>query len=256
MTLRRIGQSAVVAALIGQMCLGYAQTSAQQASTIGTSAQQLAPIDLTGQWVSIVNEDWRWRMLTPPRGDTAGIPLNAQGRAVADSWDPSQDGSCKAYGTAGLMRMPIRVRISWESGDVLKIESDAGEQVRRLHFKTPPSSGARTLPGRSIARWERPAPPGDGWGFGAYGPPSSGGSLKVVTSELKAGWLRRNGVAYSENAEVTEYYDRFDGPEGNEWFVVTTVVDDPTYLTQPYITSSHFRREALNSNWHPQSCTG
>src|SRR5262252_1667834 len=67
-----------------------------------------APIDLTGYWVSIVNEDWRWRMVTPPKGDFASVPLNAEGTRVGNSWDPSQDGSCLAYGAAGLMRLPTR----------------------------------------------------------------------------------------------------------------------------------------------------
>ena len=47
-----------------------------------------APIDLTGYWVSIVNEDWRWRMVTPPKGDFASVPLNPEGTKVADAWDP------------------------------------------------------------------------------------------------------------------------------------------------------------------------
>jgi hypothetical protein len=74
----------------------------------GPSPQQTAPIDLTGYWVSIVNEDWRWRMVTPPKGDVASVPINAEGRKIAESWDPKLDGSCLAYGAAGLMRMPTR----------------------------------------------------------------------------------------------------------------------------------------------------
>jgi hypothetical protein len=58
--------------------------------------QAAAPIDVTGYWVSIVNEDWRWRMVTPPKGDVASVPLNAEGTKVANAWDPSSDGSCLA----------------------------------------------------------------------------------------------------------------------------------------------------------------
>jgi hypothetical protein len=85
-----------------------------------------------------------------------------------------------------------------------------------------------------------------------------GGDLKVVTTDLSPGWLRRNGVPYSEHAQVTEYYDRFPTPDGNEWFVVTTVVHDPTYLrgVGDFVTSSHFRREPDGSKWHPKPCKG
>src|SRR5262249_46270663 len=67
-----------------------------------------APVDLTGYWVSIVTEDWRWRMVTPPKGDYASVPLSAEGRKVADAWDPAKDEGeqCKAYGAPGLMRLP------------------------------------------------------------------------------------------------------------------------------------------------------
>ena len=96
--------------------------------------QAAAPIDLTGNWVSVVTEDWRWRMVTPPKGDFASVPLNAEGQKVGNSWDPATDGSCLAYGAAGLLRNPTRVRISWENDRTLKIETDAGVQTRRLVF--------------------------------------------------------------------------------------------------------------------------
>ena len=93
-----------------------------------------APIDLTGYWVSIVNEDWRWRMVTPPKGDYASVPLNDAGRKVADSWTTARDGSCEAYGAAGLMRNPTRLHITWENESTLKVETDAGVQTRRFNF--------------------------------------------------------------------------------------------------------------------------
>ena len=94
------------------------------------SARDAAPIDLTGQWVAIVNEDWRWRMVTPPKGDYASVPLNDEGRRVADQWDSSQDGRCEAYGAAALLRMPTRLRIRWDGADRLVLETDAGRQTR------------------------------------------------------------------------------------------------------------------------------
>jgi hypothetical protein len=213
-----------------------------------------APIDLTGYWVSIVNEDWRWRMITPVKGDAVGVPLSAKGREVANAWNPATDGSCLAYGAAGIMRMPTRLRITWETDTILKIETDAGVQVRRLIFGKPLPSTRHTLQGQSAAEWERSTVGSGFLGIGPPGPPAPGGSLKVVTTGLTAGWLRKNGVPYSEKTVVTEHFDRFPVPDGTEWFVVTTQVDDPTYLTGPFVTSSHFRREADGSKWRPQAC--
>jgi len=254
------------------------------------SPQQSAPIDLTGYWVSIVNEDWRWRMVTPPKGDVASVPINAEGRKIAESWDPKLDGSCLAYGAAGLMRMPTRLNISWENDRTLKIDTDAGVQTRRLLFERPASPPAPSLQGLSIAEWERPgggggrggggggggfgggpggagAPPGPPpapagavagdarGGAGRGGPPARGGDLKVTTTNLSGGWLRRNGVPYSEGATMTEYFDRFAAPGGDEWLVVTTVVSDPKYLTQEFVTSTHFKKEADGATkWDPTPC--
>ncbi len=210
-----------------------------------------APFDLTGYWVSVVTEDWMWRMVTPPKGDATSVPLNALGQQVSNQWNPAEDGSCKAYGAAALMRMPTRVRFSWESDDVLKLETDAGQQTRRLIFnKSAPTDAAKSLQGYSSALWQFPLRSvlrGDP-------APTGGASLMVVTTNLDAGWLRRNGVPYSANAKVTEYYDQFKLEDGEEWFVVTTLVDDPMYLNQQFVTSTHFRRERNGAKWDPQPC--
>ena len=213
-----------------------------------------APIDLTGYWVSVVNEDWRWRMVTPPKGDYASVPLNAEARKVADAWDPSQDGRCDAYGAAGVMRIPTRLNITWESPTTLKIDIDAGQQARRLIFDpTQKPTGARTLQGHSVAEWERPGG-GRGGGRGGGAAPPPGGSAKVVTTNMRGGWLRKNGVPYSENAVLTEHFDRFAAPNGDEWLVVTSIVSDPMYLTQDFVTSTHFKKEADGSKFSPTPC--
>jgi hypothetical protein len=201
--------------------------------------------------VSVVNEDWRWRMVTPPKGDTASVPLNPEGTKVAGAWNPATDGSCLAYGAAGLMRMPTRLHITWESDTVLKIETDAGVQTRRLVFGAVPAAARRPVPslqGTSTAEWERPA----GRGRGAAAP--GVGNLKAVTTNLRAAWLRRNGVPYSEGTTLTEYYDRFAAPNGDEWLVVTAIVNDPKYLTQDFVTSSHFKKEPDGAKWSPAPC--
>jgi len=240
-------------------CAFAATASAQRgggpAPAVPQSPRASAPIDLTGYWVSIVNEDWRWRMVTPPRGDYASVPISPEGRKVADTWDPSQDGSCLAFGAAGLMRMPTRLHITWENDTTLKIETDNGRQTRRLVFdKSAAPPGTKSLQGFSVAEWERPAAPGRGGAAAGAAPGQQSGNLKVVTTMLSGGWLRRNGVPYSEETTMTEYFDRFAAPDGAEWLVVTTLVNDPKYLAQEFVTSTHFRREPDGAKWDPTPC--
>ena len=106
---------------------GYAQG---RGAAPPRSPQADAPVDLTGYWVSLVTEDWRFRMFTAPKGDFTGVPLNPQGRTVAQAWDAAKDtGSgqgCKAYGAGGVMRIPGRLHITWADEVTLKVETDAG----------------------------------------------------------------------------------------------------------------------------------
>jgi hypothetical protein len=78
--------------------------------------------------------------------------------------------------------------------------------------------------------------------------------LKVVTTNHRAGWLRANGVPYSDRAVITEHFMRFAVPDGGEWLTVRTVVDDPAYLVQPFMTSTNFKKEADGSTWNPKPC--
>src|SRR5947209_3371794 len=126
-----------------------------------TAAQ---PIDLTGYWVSVVTQDWRWRMVTPAKGD-------------------------------------------------------------------------------SVAEWER-----------ARATPKSG-SLKVVTTHLRPGYLRKNGVPYSAKAVLTEYWDLATERNQEQWITITSVVDDPQYLRQPWVTALHFKKEPDREKWDPSACS-
>jgi hypothetical protein len=245
------------AALLGAASVA-AQPQPQPPAEQPRSSRAAAPLDLTGQWVAIVNEDWRWRMVTPPKGDYASVPLNDEGRRVADLWDAAQDGGCEAYGAAGLLRMPLRMRVAWDGDEALTIVTDLGEQTRRLSFDRSVMPGARSFQGHSVAEWIRPPRPPGGQGLGGAGGRAAmtGGHLRVTTTNMLPGWLRRNGVPYSENAVLTEHFDRFTAPNGDEWLMVTTIVDDPAYLTARFVTSSHFRREASPGNWRPVACKG
>jgi len=250
------------AAPLAFVCVGVCAAIVER----GVSAQQTpppatrtprasAPIDLTGNWVSVVTEDWLWRMTTPRKGDYTSIPLSDEGRRVADLWDPATDGSCKAYGAGGLMRMPTRLRIAWRGDDTLSVETDAGQQTRLLRFDRTPPPAARSLQGHSLAEWEPiggPPVTRDGRPVGGGAP--QGGGLKVVTSNMTEGWLRKNGVAYSESATLLEYWDRVAFPNGDTWLVVTTVVSDPRYLLNDFTTSTHFKREADATKWRPAPC--
>lgn len=227
---------------------------------VALTPRAAAAFDLTGYWVSIVSEDWRWRMWTPPKGDYASIPLSAEGRKVADGWNLAADNAagnqCRAYGAAAIMRQPTRLRIAWEDDRTLKIETDAGQQTRLLRFGGGPApAGERQWQGHSVAEWSKQS---QSQGLGAFGPPRggfAGGALNVLTTHLRAGYLRKNGVPYSEDARVTEYYNRHNGPGTLQWFSVTTVVDDPRFLTGPFITSSSFKKEEDGSRFKPAPCT-
>ena len=229
------------------------------------NARKIAPLDLTGYWVSIVTEDWRFRMITPDKGDYASVPLNSEGKRVADTWDPAKDEAageqCRSYGAAAIMRVPGRLHISWENDNTLRVETDAGTQTRIFHFdsSSPPKS-APQWQGYSVAEWDGLRPGGffNLRGFGAAagpGGPAPEGYLKVVTTELRPGYLRKNGVPYSANAKLKEYFDSFKAPNGDQWLVVTTIVTDPKYLSQPFITSSHFKKLPDASGWNPSPCT-
>jgi hypothetical protein len=215
-----------------------------------------APIDLTGNWVSVVSEDWLPRMLMPPRGDYAGVPLTLEGRRVANLWEPASLGTdgCKPYGAPALMRIPGRLQIAWENDTTLKIDTDADEQTRLLHFDPPKTPvTARTWQGFSQAEWEQLIQRGGQGGGLVPPPPRPGAALKVTTTKLRAGYLRKNGVPYSEDVVLTEYFDRLS-EEGTEWLLVETIVSDPKYLAQEFVTSTHFKKEMDNSKWMPSPC--
>ena len=211
-----------------------------------------APFDMTGTWVSLIVDEWRFRV-SPQKGDLPYLPLNAAARQIAQAWDPAKDeaegNQCKAYGAAALMRIPGRLHITWQDDNTLRIDTDAGLQTRLFHFgATVPKNVEATWQGYSVAQWEYAAQEG-----GPRAPRM--GDLKVVTTALKPGYLRKNGVPYSANTVVTEYYDLHPAPNGDTWLVITTEVNDPQYLTQPFITSTHFKKQADASGWTPEPCS-
>jgi hypothetical protein len=241
-----------------------------------------APVDLTGYWVAVVSEDWRHRMATARKGDYESVPINAEGRRVADAWNLDADNAaglqCKAFGVGGIMRQPGRLHITWADDDTLKVEFDAGTQTRLLEFGAAPPAPEKTWQGQSRAEWQRPpgaggapvraqignnagpvAPGGGGRGQRGGPPPSGalneGGSLKVTTTGFREGYLRKNGVPYSETAGITEYFSHLPEQSGGDvWLHVVTIVDDPKYLNDSFYTSVMFKREPNGSKWKPTEC--
>jgi hypothetical protein len=228
------------------------------------SPRDAAQVDVTGNWVAQITEDWRWRMITPPKGDYASVPLNALGRQMADGWDAAavtaSGEACRAFGAGGIMRLPTRLKVAWTDASTLRVETDLGQQARVLYFdRGAPADTAPSWQGHSVAEWQGVPPSGNPFGAlvaptqeaaaargrgatpgaGAVAPPPARGSLKVVTTNLRPGYLRKNGVPYSKDAVVTEYYDRF-ALFGNDYLQVVSVVADPTYLTSPFVVGSQF----------------
>ena len=245
--------SGLVAAVAIACVAAQARVVAQRGGRGANTPRASAPFDLTGQWVSLITEDWRHRQFTAPKGDYPGLPLLPAARKIADAWDPAKDEAaaeqCRAYGAAGLMRLPTRLRITWPDDTTLKLETDAGTQTRLFHFTPAPAGSGGGWQGASAASWDAPQSP-----IAGRGGPGRGGSLKVVTTNMRPGYLRRNGVPYGANAVMTEYFDRLDVPGGDSLIVVTSEIVDPEHLATPYWTSQQFKRETDQARWNPTPC--
>jgi len=218
------------------------------------SAKVGAPFDLSGYWVSVITQNWRFRMVTPPKGDYLGIPLTPAAQQVADAWDPAKDeaagNQCKYYGAAAIMPMPERLHITWQDDDTLHMDIDAGTQTRLFHFaqwKAP--GGNATWQGDSVASWQSRQ------GRGVRPSTPEARFLKVTTTHMRPGYLRKNGVPYSDKAVVAEYYDLQREQGGDQMMIVTTVVEDPVYLDQPLILTAQFKKQADATGWDPTPCS-
>ncbi len=235
--------------------------------------QRFAPIDLTGNWVSVITEDWHLRMISPEKGNFDGLPLTLRAQEIGNSVDleeiENNGQACLAFGAGRVMREPGRIKISWLDSNILHIETDAGEQTRLLHFDHTARVGEASLQGHSLAQWQYAngfdpdqalLNPGEGRGRSLIGfiEPAlepSGGKLYVETNNLSGGMLRKNGVPYSSDAEIKEYFNTLKEPDGTEWLIVTTIVNDPLNLVVDHITSTNFVREADASKWDPRPCS-
>lgn len=272
--LRYVGRATVLG-LAAEVLFASGLLQAQQAkvaaSAAGTSptAQARAPFDVTGYWVSLVTQDWRFRMLVPGRGEYADVPINLTAKQLADAWSAAADEAagkqCEAYGAAVIMRNPERLHITWSDPNTLRVDTDAGMQTRLLRFPTPPPAGGDAAAplaapqshappswqGQSVARWLLA-------GAAAAGAPAANapryGSLEVLTDDMLPGLLRKNGIPYSAGARTTEYWDLRTLP-GHQWMSISVNVEDDVYLQTPYIYDSIFQKEPDGSRWAPSACT-
>lgn len=210
---------------------------------------------LPGYWVSLITENWRLRMVTPSKGDYIGIPLTAAAAKIADAWDPAKDEAagmqCRGYGAGIIMTRPERLHIQWQDDNTLQMDVDGGTQTRVFHFGAGavPADFQPSWQGYSRAAWV----PRRSEGYGQVGPNAR--ALRVMTTHMLSGYLRQNGVPYSENAVLTEYYDMIPASEQEQYLVVTTSMDDPVYLDYPLVLSSIFQQQADGAKWHPTACS-
>jgi len=256
-TLVRRRQFALALTLLAGLVAGDAQGQGRgrgAAAGPPATARASAPKDFTGYWVSVVTEHWHLRMLVPPKGDYSMLPLTAEARKMADSWDPAkaqaETDQCKAYGPPALMRVPGRLYIHWADDNTLQLDTDSGGQTRLFRFGggAPPAGQAPQLQGYSVASWES-------LGVRGRGAPEKGtGQLRVRTTRMTGGYLRRNGVPYSDSASVEEYFDTFTEPNGDTWLVVTSITTDPRYLTAPYTSTLPFKKIGDRAGWDPTPC--
>ena len=264
MTRRATRLSVVLIVLSSGPAFAQARGAGPQGRAGGPPAAPPTPraaalADFTGPWVSLIAEDWRSCPITAPKGDTASVPLNPAGQKAAAAWDPARDETageqCRAYGAAGIMRLPTRLRISWQDDNTLKIETDAGTQTRLLKFG-PGGGEPGSWQGVSVASCEYPRAAFAARGVipgAADGRPQAGG-MKVVTTQMRPGYLRRNGVPYGANAVMTEYFNRLEVPGGDTLLMVAAELTDPEHLAAPYWTSTQFKRQADTSGWNPTPC--
>src|SRR5437773_1634215 len=135
---------------------------------------------------------------------------------------------------------------------------DTEDRNRHRHTDPPASFGAaetpagqRTWPGQSVAEWQLP---GGGRGRGGQRGQPGTGTLKVTTTQMRPGYIHKNGVPFSENAVLTEYFNVVSD-RGLTYLADTLMLDDPRYLTQSFVRSAQFKKQADATGWEPSPCS-
>jgi hypothetical protein len=201
-----------------------------------------AQIDMNGVWAPIFHEDQPERVPGPEVGDYAGLPINDAARARADAWDASlltlPEHQCKphpsTYGFRGVGNLRLRFDFDDATQRLVKINTQIQwmEQKREIWMDGrphPPEYAPHTWQGFSTGRWDGPV-------------------LVVRTTHLKAGWMRRNGLALSDRATMEERFIRH-----GDFLTHVYMISDPVYLSEPLVKTNGFRLQ-LNGEVQPYPC--
>jgi len=189
-----------------------------------------AQVDLSGIWAPIMHEDQVERAPGPEIGDYLGLPINDAGRMRGETWDASiltmEEHTCKphpsTYGFRGVGNLRITYNFDPLNFSVMKIDTHIQWMEQRREIWTdgrphPPDFDPHSWQGFSTGRWE-------------------GNVLVVETDHLKAGWIRRNGLALSDRAKMTERFFRH-----GDLLTHTYIIEDPVYLSEPLVKTNGFR---------------
>jgi hypothetical protein len=202
-------------------------------------APLLAQVDLSGNWGTVLQEDFPERIPGPELGDYLGLPINDANRLRADSWSGSRltmpEQQCRVHVSPYIFRGPTNLRI-WEEKDpetqnllAVHVYSQTYEQNMVIWMDGrphPPEYALHTWMGFSTGKWE-------------------GDMLSVFTTHIKTGWIRRNGLVESDHATLTQHYIR----HGN-LLTHVSIVTDPAYLSEPLIKTQEFQLNPYyNGNW-------
>lgn len=246
----RMALCALILSALGEV----ARSSEQAIPPTALSGEPAWASGLTGSWVSLVTDNWRFRMVTPPKGDYQGLPVTAAAVAAANLWDPEKDAAeglqCKSYGAGMIMMRPEHLRIRQDGKSALIVDIDAGSQQRVFYFSAQaPSNVAASWQGYSSAVWMPRATPG------FIRSPVNARYLHVKTTHMLPGYLRQNGVPYSGDAELTEDFDIEKVSEKETYLVITSSLSDPVNLDYPLILTAVFRKQPDGENWKQTPCS-
>ena len=210
--------------------------------TVALPGSAFAQIDMNGVWAPIFHEDQPERVPGPEVGAYAGLPINDAARARADAWDASlltlPEHQCKphpsTYGFRGVGNLRLRFDFDDATQRLVKINTQIQwmEQKREIWMDGrphPPEYAPHTWQGFSTGRWDGPV-------------------LVVRTTHLKAGWMRRNGLALSDRATMEERFIRH-----GDFLTHVYMISDPVYLSEPLVKTNGFRLQ-LNGEVQPYPC--
>jgi hypothetical protein len=187
-------------------------------------------VDLSGVWAPLMHEDAPERAAGPEVGDYLGLPINDNMRLRGDSWQASlltlPEHQCKphpsTYGFRGVGNLRIWTDVDDATQTLIKINTHIQwmEQKREIWMD------GRPRPADYAAHtWQ-------GFSTGTY----QGGQLVVTTDHLKAGWIRRNGLALTDKATMQDRFIRH-----GDTLTHVYIISDPNYLTEPLIKTNGFR---------------